>query len=69
MRNYFFGSRWQILVIMKEISVPVSFFHSLIPAMAFLALKKWGLLWGLFGANVNVGSKTRDVCKEQLYCS
>ena len=24
---------------------------------------------GYFGANINVGAKTRGVCKEQFYCS
>jgi len=24
---------------------------------------------GYFGVNVNVGAKSRDVCKEQFYCS
>jgi len=34
--------------------------------MAFLALKMWRRY---FGANINVGAKTRGVCMEQFYCS
>jgi len=37
-----------------------------LPAVAFLAHKT---LEGCTGSNINVGAKTRDVCKEQFYCS